>query len=67
MVHDPIRTATRLLARLMSDRKAATAVEYGLIIAMIVLAMMTALLSLGDNTQTMWTSIRTKITNATGY
>ncbi|MES2336527.1 MAG: Flp family type IVb pilin [Pseudomonadota bacterium] len=58
------RRAQRLLARLIRDRKAATAVEYGLILALIVLGLMTALVSLGSSTKDTWGNMNTKVKNA---
>lgn len=53
-----------LVRRLMRDRKAATAVEYGMILAVIVLAMLGALSGVADATIGMWNNISTKVTNA---
>ena len=60
------RTATRFLAGLTRDRKGATAVEYGLIVALIVLALMAGLVSLGGENRAAWGSILSKIVAATG-
>ena len=46
-----IRTVFRTLC---ADRRGATAIEYGLIAALIVLAMMTGLQSLGGGVGGMW-------------
>ena len=43
--------------KLKVDDRGATAVEYGLILAMIVLAMIAALSSVGSSTIEMWTSV----------
>ncbi|MBO9711603.1 Flp family type IVb pilin [Sphingomonas sp.] len=48
-------------ARLFRDPKGATAVEYGLILALIVLAIMGALLELGSITSGLWTNVSTKV------
>ena len=53
-----------LSARLAGDRRAATAVEYGLILALIVLAMLAALKGMASGTTGMWSDINTKVTNA---
>ena len=58
---DAIRTNMR---RLRSDKRGATAVEYGLIVALIVLAMLTGLSSLGGGSGGMWTELNEKITAA---
>ncbi|MBA3940818.1 MAG: Flp family type IVb pilin [Sphingopyxis sp.] len=42
------------LYRLMRSTRAATAVEYGLIVALIFLAAMSAMSSVGQSTSTMW-------------
>jgi pilus assembly protein Flp/PilA len=44
----------RLFAKLRRDQRAATAVEYGLILALIVLAMLTALRGLASKLLTIW-------------
>jgi len=50
----------RTLRRLLSDQKGATAIEYGLIAALIVVAMMGALSALGGGAGGMWTNIANK-------
>ncbi len=42
------------------DQRGATAVEYGLICALIVLIMLTGLYSLAGTTISMWTNVSTK-------
>ena len=49
---------------LLSDERGATAIEYGLIIAMIVLAMFVALTSVADATTNMWNMVSTKVQSA---
>jgi pilus assembly protein Flp/PilA len=51
-----IRTYFRTLR---ADRRGATAIEYGLIAALIVIAMMTGLSSLGGGVGGMWTKLST--------
>ncbi len=51
----------KLLGRLFLDRRAATAVEYGLIIAMVVLAMLSALSAFADVSVGMWNDISEKV------
>ena len=58
---DAIRTKR---GRLRSDQRGATAVEYGLIAALIVIAMLTGLSALGGGSNGMWTTLKTKITAA---
>jgi pilus assembly protein Flp/PilA len=43
--------------RLLRCRRAATAVEYGLILALVVLAMISALIALADTTTGMWKDV----------
>ncbi|QNE33079.1 Flp family type IVb pilin [Sphingomonas sp. NBWT7] len=50
--------------RLLRDRRAATAVEYGLILAVIVLAMMVSLIGVADVTKGVWSNVSSKVTNA---
>ena len=49
-----------ILRRLFTDKKGATAIEYGLIAALIVIAMMGALRTLGGGAGGMWTNIANK-------
>lgn len=51
----------RLVSTLCRDRKAATAVEYGFILALIVIAIMLALIELGATTTSLWTNVSTKV------
>jgi pilus assembly protein Flp/PilA len=51
----------RKFSNLIRDEKAATAVEYGLILAMIVLAMVGALSMLASTTTTMWNNVSTTV------
>ena len=55
-----IRTNMR---RLRADRRGATAIEYGLIVALIVIAMMAGLASLGGGAGGMWTKLNNAIQN----
>ncbi|MCY7338723.1 MAG: Flp family type IVb pilin [Sphingomonas bacterium] len=55
---DAIRTLTR---RLRSDKRGATAIEYGLIAALIVIAMLAGLGTLGGGSGGMWTTMANKI------
>ena len=51
----------RLLAR---NRRGATAVEYGLILSLIVLTMIAALQGLASTTTGMWNNVSDKVQNA---
>ncbi|WBH17612.1 Flp family type IVb pilin [Sphingomonas radiodurans] len=53
-----------LLRRLARDQRGATAIEYGLIIAVIVIAMMVSFMAVADTTKTMWQNVSTKVTQA---
>lgn len=52
------------LRRLLCDCRGATAVEYGFIVALIVIAMIAALGDVGNTTSSMWNDINGKVTNA---
>ena len=56
-----MRAFVSLAHKLLRDRKGATAVEYGFILALIVLAMMAALVELGGTTTSLWTNVSTKV------
>ena len=53
-----------ILHRLRRCRKGATAIEYGLICALIVIAMVAALGQLGGGTNGMWTKIKGAVDSA---
>lgn len=55
---DAIRT---ILRRLVVDQRGATAIEYGLIAALIVIAMMGGLKTLGGGAGGMWTKVKTEV------
>lgn len=54
----------RVLNKLLRDESGASAVEYGLIIAMIVLAMAGALSSVATSTIDMWNDVSDKTSQA---
>jgi len=56
-----IRTMIR---RLLADTKGATAIEYGLLAALIVIAMVAGLGVLGGGTGGMWTVVSQKVQDA---
>nr|WP_314463329.1 Flp family type IVb pilin [uncultured Novosphingobium sp.] len=58
-------TEPSFLARLLRDEDGATAIEYGLILAMIVLAMIVALNGVASKTIAMWESVSDKSKAAT--
>jgi len=59
-----MRALVKTVYRLIRDSKAATAVEYGLICALIVLAIMAALLALGSVTSDIWENVSNKVQTA---
>jgi pilus assembly protein Flp/PilA len=56
----------RLVRELVGNRKAATAVEYGLIVSLVVIAMIASLKGVADTTTTMWNNIHEKVQSASG-
>jgi pilus assembly protein Flp/PilA len=52
-------------ARLIGDQKGATAIEYGLIISLIVLAMIGGVSALGGRASGMWGNMSGEVVNAT--
>ncbi len=56
----------KLLKNLCRDTRAATAVEYGLIITMIVLAMVAALQDVADEIISMWHGVEHDVTTSDG-
>lgn len=67
MPRRPSRTKqprARALKRLMRDTRGATAVEYGLIVAVVVIAMMVSFISVAEVTKDMWHNISTKVIQA---
>jgi pilus assembly protein Flp/PilA len=53
-----------LLCLLAKSRRGATAVEYGLIVALIVITMVGALQMAATTTTEMWNNVSTKVQNA---
>lgn len=53
-------STTDLLKRLFRDEHGATAVEYGLILAMIVIAMIGALSGVASESTSMWNDVNSK-------
>ena len=54
----------RKLKAIRFDRNGATAVEYGLIMALMTLALLGALSTLGDNTQAKWQDVADEVSTA---
>mgnify|MGYP002777686064 CR=1 FL=1 len=59
-----MRKPSLLLRRLSKDRRGATVVEYGLIVAGIVLAIFGAIQSVGGVTGNMWNNISARVLSA---
>ena len=56
-----MRDLVQLVLALARDRRGATAIEYGLILALVVLAIMSSLIALGTTTTDMWNDVSTKV------
>ena len=56
--------AIRTMGRLRSDKRGATAIEYGLIAALIAVAIMSSLSKLGGGTNGMWGKLDSKLDTA---
>ena len=59
-----LRTVARQLSRLATDCRGATAVEYGLILALIFLAMVGAISGVANSTIGMWNEVSSKVKGA---
>ena len=53
-----------MLRMLLADQKGATAVEYGLIASLIIIAMIGGISSLGGGSGGMWTDLSAEVQNA---
>jgi len=53
------------LVRLMHDQRAATAVEYGLICSLIIIAIMLSVQGVANQTNIMWTKVGSTMQQAT--
>jgi pilus assembly protein Flp/PilA len=56
-------SARKLLRKVLGDTAGTSAVEYGLILSFVVLAMMTALNLIAERTISMWDVVSDKVTN----
>jgi pilus assembly protein Flp/PilA len=59
-----MRALVRTFGALIRDSKAATAIEYGLIVALIVVCIMGAVMGLAGATIDVWNDVRDKVVNA---
>ena len=50
-----------LMKRLLQDRRGATAVEYGMILAFIVIAIISAIVAVAQVTTGMWNDVNSKV------
>lgn len=57
-------SAIRLLRRLRSDKRGATAIEYGLIAALICIAVIGGMKSLGGGSNGMWGKLDNQVADA---
>ena len=62
--HPPLCRPHRSIKSLWRDSRGASAVEYGLIVALIVIAMIVALRQVANVTTTMWQDVNSQVTNA---
>ncbi|VVT10397.1 Flp/Fap pilin component [Sphingomonas sp. EC-HK361] len=58
------RALARQLSRLAADERGATAVEYGLILALIFLAVVGSIQAVANSTTGMWNDVSSKVANA---
>ena len=56
--------AIRMLRRLRSDKRGATAIEYGLIAALIAVAAMSGMKALGGGSNGMWGKLDNKVSES---
>lgn len=59
-----MRHPMKLLDRLARDPRGATAVEYGFIVALIVIAIIASIQALGTTTTGMWNNVSDKVQRA---
>jgi pilus assembly protein Flp/PilA len=52
------------LRHLVRDQRGATAIEYGLIVSLIVIALLAGLSSLGGGTDAMWGKVQNRVISA---
>jgi pilus assembly protein Flp/PilA len=57
-------SAIRIFRRLRSDKRGATAIEYGLIAALVILAMLFGLRNLGGGNGGMWSVMANRVVQA---
>lgn len=62
-----VKSVFRTLMRAARDSRGATAIEYGLIVSLIVIGLATAVAALGGNVSGTWNNIYTKFLAATPH
>ena len=62
----PGMTIIRWIGKLGRDERGGTAIEYGLIATLVVIAMLAALLGMAHATIDIWGNVSTKVTSASG-
>ena len=60
-----MRAVRMMFRRLRSDKRGATAIEYGLIAALIAVALVASVKNLGGGTSGMWSRVASNVDNAT--
>lgn len=55
----------RFVGRLLRDKRGGTAIEYGLICALIIISMMVAIRNFANVSVNMWTNVSNKMQNPT--
>ncbi|MGA1797734.1 Flp family type IVb pilin [Sphingomonas sp. 4RDLI-65] len=61
----PLKTIVlRTLAKAWREPRGATAIEYGLILALVVITLVVGLVALADSTTAMWGHVETKVAEA---
>ncbi|WP_174291411.1 Flp family type IVb pilin [Sphingomonas bacterium] len=61
-----VKLAGRPIGRLLRDTRGGTAIEYGLIVALVVIAMIASFKELANTTVGMWGNVNTKVSAASG-
>lgn len=61
---DAVSLVTRTITRVWRDPRAATAIEYGLILALVVIAIFVGVTALGNSNTDLWNKVATRVTRA---
>ena len=59
-----MRSSLRLLRSLWRDQRGGTAIEYGMILALIVIGLIVAIAALGKTTSDLWNGVALNVTQA---